>query len=508
MSTPNNDTLPKTWLAVEIIHHISQFTKISATLALARTCKLLYNYIIKCDWFWQKLYRQHFPRDIDTGTDWLQWQLEQERREAKKVVDTENEIASRLTWFKRYGRRVEMGLNWQKNKSTSAVYPNSFMLGRPERRGINHGVVTASCPGWIAIADCDHSFIDLIKLSTKDEMEVQSLNLDKNCFNRIKKIAFCQCQQVDDTDEYMRVIIHLKYSKRPFDALQIWNANSCQLLGSLLFSSSINMDLSNNSQLICRTQLAYNIDSAVQPYEPQFITLPNADSFYANRIHTTDNNSTVIMRCRYSEYKLDYQIIRMLLKPDTGLTMNGDDTARATTIVSDCITFSNFTDHWSSVLYSIDRDRILIIAILSYNTYSQKRYIRVISLSKGIVFECNYPIEHYEELILISAYNLAVFHSIKQPSLVFISLLNGEILHEVDVNLTKNYYKFQHIIDTKIFCYAYPIKRYCVVDAVTGDTNMHQFPISEIYSCKSVFGHLLSKNNGNYLITSFVPELV
>ncbi|KAI9597440.1 hypothetical protein BDF19DRAFT_435105 [Syncephalis fuscata] len=69
MSAQNNDTLPKIWQISDIVHHIAMFSEAATTVALSRTCKLLYNSIITYNGLWHKLYQEHFPRDIETDID-------------------------------------------------------------------------------------------------------------------------------------------------------------------------------------------------------------------------------------------------------------------------------------------------------------------------------------------------------------------------------------------------------------------------------------------------------
>ncbi|KAI9595847.1 hypothetical protein BDF19DRAFT_413310 [Syncephalis fuscata] len=218
MSTQNNNTLPNIWLVTEIVHYVSKFSGVTTTVALARTCKVLYNSIIKCVGFWQILYQQHSPWDTDTDIDWLQWQLEQKPEIAEAAADVENRITASLIWFKQYGQRITMGINWQKNKPISTTYIRSpiidkLLLG-------NRAETRASYPGWIAITDYDHSSVDLIKLSIKNTVKVHSLNLKKYTSNLIENMEFYRCrQQVADTDANMHLIIHLVYVRTTIEVL-------------------------------------------------------------------------------------------------------------------------------------------------------------------------------------------------------------------------------------------------------------------------------------------------
>ncbi|KAI9592368.1 hypothetical protein BDF19DRAFT_416275 [Syncephalis fuscata] len=376
MSTQNNDILPRIWLVIDIIHYISQFSELSATVALARTCKLLYNSIIGCDNLWRRMYQQHFPRDIDTDIDWLQWQLKQEPRITEAATDMENRATSKVTWFQRYRQRASMGLNWQNNKPTSTFYIESTTVDKLLKSGIGRSMMTVSYPGWIAIANRYNPFVDLIKLSTNNIAKNYLLKLDENRLKFIKNIAFYQCQQqVDAIDEGMRVIVCLEYFEGLFDVLQVWDANSCQLLhfidingkwdgriigASLLVSSSQRIAPSNTLQSTYYTRLIYNIGSTTQLHEPPSIIFPNIDYSYKYRIHSTSNNETIFVQYCKSEFRLDYKIIRVQLTPDTNLEIIGDDTMRMATIASDYITVSNLTKLWVSEFYSIDRDRILV----------------------------------------------------------------------------------------------------------------------------------------------------
>ncbi|KAI9596351.1 hypothetical protein BDF19DRAFT_495497 [Syncephalis fuscata] len=99
MSTQNSNTLPKIWQVVEIVHHISLLSEPSATLALACTCKLLYNSITSYNSFWHKLYQQKFPRDINTAIDWSEWQLEQEQKVETTETDAKINLNQNLLGF-------------------------------------------------------------------------------------------------------------------------------------------------------------------------------------------------------------------------------------------------------------------------------------------------------------------------------------------------------------------------------------------------------------------------
>ncbi|KAI9597441.1 hypothetical protein BDF19DRAFT_435106 [Syncephalis fuscata] len=148
-----------------------------------------------------------------------------------------------------------------------------------------------------------------------------------------------------------------------------WNG---RIIGTfLLVSNSQHSNSPNNSQLSHYDRLVYNIGST----------------------NTYKNNSKTILTQYYnSEYKLNYQIIRVLLAPDTDSEMVDDDTKQMTTIASGHITLPNFTKHWTLGFYLIDCNRILIHynnrlinETLSNNTKNHQRYIRVISLSKGTI---------------------------------------------------------------------------------------------------------------------------
>ncbi|KAI9594806.1 hypothetical protein BDF19DRAFT_414210 [Syncephalis fuscata] len=527
----NNNTLPKIWLVVEIVYYISQFSGIDATVALARTCKVLYNSIIKYDGFWQTLYQQHFPRNINTDIDWLQWQLTQELSAKGAVTDIQNETVPKLTWFRRYGQRVNMSINWQNNKPTSTIYPSFFMIDKLLKSSIRRSTIITSYPGWIAMADRDNLFVDLIKLSTTNTVKVHSLDLDKDRFNKIKNIIFYQHrQQVDATDEGMRLIIRLSYSKRPFDILQIWDANSYQLLhsidvdgnwdgriidASLVFPSSQIIGPSIDPKPPCNSQLVYNIFSTAQSCRPRSIILSNFNNSYSNRIHIKNDKETIIIRYYNSEHRFNYEIVRVL-SSNTDLQIIDNDTARMTTIASDYITFSNITMHWTSEIYSIDSDRILVHCS-AYQLEetpnglidSNQGYIRVVSLSKGTIFDDSHSVDTMHCLILFPAYNLVVLDLCINSSLVVMSLFNGKILHEINtIDFRDEVYYFQHLIDAKIVGYSHNTNQYFVIDVVTGNVDIHRFPISMVRLCKFVFGHMLLMNKETILITSFISELI
>ncbi|KAI9591551.1 hypothetical protein BDF19DRAFT_257656 [Syncephalis fuscata] len=98
MSTHNNNTPPKIWQIVEIIHHILSLSEATAIIALARTCKVLYNSINRNS-LWLQLYQRDFPRNINTDIDWLEWQLEQKQQVAGTVTGTDNEVATNVLGF-------------------------------------------------------------------------------------------------------------------------------------------------------------------------------------------------------------------------------------------------------------------------------------------------------------------------------------------------------------------------------------------------------------------------
>ncbi|KAI9592390.1 hypothetical protein BDF19DRAFT_451627 [Syncephalis fuscata] len=201
MPTQNNNTLPNIFVVVEIVYYIAQFSEITETIALARTCKLLYNYIIKCNGFWKILYQQRFPRNINTDVDWLQWQLTQKPRITESAANMENKTTSKLTWFQLYSQRINLGINWQNNKSTSIISIKSTMIDNIINSGTGRNTITASYPGWIAIADRYNPSVDLIEILTNNTVKNRQLKLGKDCLKMIKNIAFYQCQQVNNIDE-------------------------------------------------------------------------------------------------------------------------------------------------------------------------------------------------------------------------------------------------------------------------------------------------------------------
>ncbi|KAI9596572.1 hypothetical protein BDF19DRAFT_421608 [Syncephalis fuscata] len=332
MSTQNDNTLPKIWQIIDIVYHIVRLSETVAAIALARTCKRLYSCIISSNSLWHKLYRHNFPRDINTDIDWLEWQLEQEQRvTVATTINAKSKVESRLTWFQLYSQRVNMGINWQKNKPTSTVHLKPFSVIEIAELTNFAQTIVISYPGWFAIAALWKLQVDLIKLLPMNESKTYSLDLDKSRFKWIKNIKFYQHRhQANNSDKYMRVILHLEYVEESFNALQIWNANSCELLhsidiygdwdgrtinASLLFLNSKLIGLSNNPQFRCYTRLVYNIDSEKQPREYQSIILKNPINFFKNIIHTTSNDETIIIRYRNNKRKVAYQVIRVLLPP-------------------------------------------------------------------------------------------------------------------------------------------------------------------------------------------------
>ncbi|KAI9597436.1 hypothetical protein BDF19DRAFT_420837 [Syncephalis fuscata] len=300
MSAQNNDTLPKIWQISDIVHHIAMFSEAATTVALSRTCKLLYNSIITYDGLWHKLYQEHFPRDIETDIDWLDWQLRQEQHVVGAVTDAENEDASRLTWFQRYNQRVNMGSNWQKNKPTSMVHLKPFDIFRALKlRNIEQSII-ANYPGWTALATRLDLRIDLIKLSLSDTPKIYPLDLDKRLFKTIENIAFYQYrQQAGGADDGIRIILHLECTKELINAstenrfnslsstrlhvLQIWNPNSCQLLQSMDFGDRWDGRIIDTSLLCSRSQTAGSTEILhcsflkTQLCEPQLFNVPNVN---------------------------------------------------------------------------------------------------------------------------------------------------------------------------------------------------------------------------------------
>ncbi|KAI9592389.1 hypothetical protein BDF19DRAFT_451626, partial [Syncephalis fuscata] len=114
------------------------------------------------------------------------------------------------------------------------------------------------------------------------------------------------------------------------------------------------------------------------------------------------------------------------------------------------IKFPNHAKILDSEFHSIDNDRILIHSSFwltneasndnsltdeasNGNVESSQCFIRVVSLSKGTFFERKYPADYPEKLFLISVHNLAVLYSTDYLSMIVISLLNGEILRDINM---------------------------------------------------------------------------
>ncbi|KAI9590991.1 golgi-body localization protein domain-containing protein [Syncephalis fuscata] len=212
MSTQDNNTLPKMWQIVDIVHHILMLSK---SLAQAISSE--------------------FTRDINTNVGWLQWQLEQKQQATEAATSAETETAPMLTWFQLYVQRMNIGLNWQKNK-----------------------LITASYPGWIVIANCREFQISLIKLFPKNMTSVQPLNLNIANLEAIYNVAFYRYQQqANDADEDVRVILHLERTEEPVDVLEIWSVNSLQLLQTIDFGDQWDVALLLAVKLVAQWLLAH-----------------------------------------------------------------------------------------------------------------------------------------------------------------------------------------------------------------------------------------------------------
>ncbi|KAI9595855.1 hypothetical protein BDF19DRAFT_440303 [Syncephalis fuscata] len=518
----NNNMLPKVWQIVELVHHISLLSGTTATIALACTCKALYS-AISCNSLWYRLYMQTFPRDINTDIDWLQWQLEHEQAVSATVADTENKATSRFTWFQRYSQRINMGLNWQENKPTSTVYLRPFHIDtRLKLRNPGLSIV-ASYPGWIAIATYRNFEIALVKLSPKNTAKIYPLDLSRTGLVAIKNITFFQHRQrTNEVDNGLCVILHLKYDGKPLDVLQIWNANSRQLLQSIDFDGEWDGRIINTSLLFARSkidgcaQLFCSSFSRPQLREPQFIKTSETDYSDQFRIHTTDSSKMIFLKYYAHESTVSYKITCMPLASHTSSILADHSTAQTTTIASGYLTLANNAIVRRSKFYSIDCDRVLLYCndCLPENTpngsiTSWQHSIKVISLSKGPIFERSYSAKGSEDFILIPRHNLAIFCSKDRLPLVIISLLDGKIRQYTHISaLFNTFVHFQHLIDTKIVGYDYILNRYCIVDVKTDKVNVHPFPISRVEHCTVAFGHMILMNKEATLIRSFVPELV
>ncbi|KAI9594808.1 hypothetical protein BDF19DRAFT_414212 [Syncephalis fuscata] len=523
MSTWNNDTLPKVWLTVKIVHYILLLSGTAFTIALARTCKVLYSSIVSCNSFWHKLYQENFPRDINTDIDWVQWQLEQEQSASEAVNESENEDVPRITWFQRYNQRIRIGSNWQKNRPTSTVNLDPFVPFKIFGLRDPCAAIIAKYPGWIAMAYIRALQVDLIKLSLKNTAEVYSIDLDKTIFTTIKNIKFYRYrEQAGDVAENMRLILHLKCCKESLEVLQLWNANSREMLRSINIHDDWDGRIIGASLLLCKYyfirsgQLLYSSFSTIRLREPQILKKPNNSNRHRFGIHTVSNNEMIFLHYFDDSDTVSYRIIRVLLTSGGNLLLDNDGVIQMATILSgDWNSFSE-TVNLCPRLYSIDYDRILFYCnaatcknALIRSRRSWRRYIKVISLSEGVIFECDFRAKDSDRFILIPEHNVIVFYSDAHSPIVIISLLDGKIKHKIHVNiLFAPFYHLQHLIDKKIVCCNYNIQQYCIIDVVTGEILIYPFPLPIVRHCIFAYGHMLLLNKETTLIKSFAPDLL
>ncbi|KAI9594807.1 hypothetical protein BDF19DRAFT_477911 [Syncephalis fuscata] len=523
MLTQNNSMLPKVWLTIDIVHHILMLSETASTIALARTCKVLYSSIIGYNKLWRKLYQQHFPRDINTDIDWLDWQPGQEQRTSEAVAESKEDIIPKLTWFRRYKQRINICLNWQGNKPTLTVYLKPFNIPKALSLQQNEKSKIAVYSGWIAIASLVSLQVDLIKLSSKNMAETYPLDLDKTSLKAMNNIKFYQYrQQENNTDEEIHIIIHLEYISEPIYALKIYSVNSRELLYSISLDDKWDgriigtFSLFFDSQISKRNQPFYSSFSKTKLREPQPLMLSRSNYRNTFRIHTTNNNEMIILQHFIDLRIIIYKIIRVFLTSDFSLMMDNSGTTQMATITRGNWALSNRTFWQDSKFYSIDCNRVLLYCksysierTLSGFIKKWKHCIRVISLNEGVILECDYPAQEFEYFILISAYNLIAFYSNDGAPLVIISLLNGKIRHHIDINtLYGKFYYFQHIIDTKIVGCNYTTQQYCVIDAITGKVSIHSFLLSKAHYFTAAYGYMILMNEETTLITSFIPELI
>ncbi|KAI9593381.1 hypothetical protein BDF19DRAFT_448540 [Syncephalis fuscata] len=494
MSAQNTKTLSKIWQVVDIVHHISLLSEPAATLALACTCKAF---------FWHKMYEQNFPCNINTDIDWLEWQLEQEQRAATiTITDAGNETATRFTWFQRYNQRVNMGLNWQANKSTSTVQLDFPIIDKLVKLQDDNKSLMATYPGWLAVLDCISYRINLVKLLPKNTVKIAQLDLKRNKLITVKSITFYRLQeQVNGIDERMRLIVHLTDP----NVLELWNTNSCELLQSIELDVEWDGRIIGASLLFSKShgyrddRLFYSNFSKSHLCEPQSFKASGIGYEKDCSIHTANNNEMILLRYSTHNGMIYYKIIR-------------HNRTQSTEIISGYLSFDHSTVGQLRV-YSIDYDRILFCYNIWQNDTSPnddintwKRYIKVISISEEDILEREYTANGVENLILISTYNLIIFYPHNYASFTVISLLNGEIRHRINTNGLNSFECFQHLMDTKIVGCSYATQQYCVIDAVTGSINIHPFSIPTVHKCIFTFGHMVLVNMETTFITSFVPE--
>ncbi|KAI9595857.1 hypothetical protein BDF19DRAFT_440306, partial [Syncephalis fuscata] len=151
------------------------------------------------------------------------------------------------------------------------------------------------------------------------------------------------------------------------------------------------------------------------------------------KIHTANNNKMMLLQYFTRSNEISYRIIRILLAPDISLAMNDYSTPQMAQIALEYLNLLNDAFIDQKKVYSIDCNRLLIHISFELKTETssciirnRQRYIKVISLSKGAIFECSYPSNGPKNLLLISTHNLAVFHSKIPFKLVIISLLDGK----------------------------------------------------------------------------------
>ncbi|KAI9595856.1 hypothetical protein BDF19DRAFT_413319 [Syncephalis fuscata] len=522
MSAHNNDTLPKIWQTVNIVYHISMLSGITTTIALARTCKSLHNSIINYDSLWHKFYQNNFPCDINTNIDWSKWQLNQESKITGEATAAENKDTSMFTWFQLYIQRVNTELNWQKSKPTSTVHLKPFEIYKILALRISAKTIIASYPGWFAIASRSGLQIDLIEILPKNTAKIYLLDLDKNNLKTIKNITFYQYRlQTNDADESTCVILHLEYIGKSMDVLQIWNANSRQLLQSIDFDGEWDGRIIGGSLLFSKfkniksARLFYSNFSETRLCKPQLVNVSNIRNMNNFRIHTANSKEIILLSCTDRISTL-YKIVRVSLTHDANSITTDYDTPQVTEITSGYLVLPNGSTVRRLKLYSISYDRILFYCSFyltevtsNGNIKNWQRYIKVVSLKRGAIFECSYSSDGFESLLLIAAHDLAVFYSRLRFELVIVSLLDGEIQQHINISiLGDKIYEFQHLIDTKIIGFDYKTDRYCIIDTVTGDVNVYSFPVSKVECCAVALGHMLLITKEATLITSFVPKLM
>ncbi|KAI9597757.1 hypothetical protein BDF19DRAFT_420646 [Syncephalis fuscata] len=481
----SNDTLSKIWLSIELVQYIARFCDISAIIALSRTCTSLHSTLVNNKIIWYNLYKRDFPLNSDLKINWLQWRLTCEQSLLKGSEEPKNTPIKEQSWVQRYVQRKRLHHNWMKNRIISSSKVITFQNKVPLNCRFKWLLSITSCPGWIVSADYASGFAYLIEIVNKKPAILHKLDWP---LSYSATMSSCCLER---------------------EILQLWNVKNRQLVRSILIRHSPDREIIsptifyfNNPGASSTAQ--HHLHGSItiirdifsnSPCEQPIITIPTKSQHGIYVPQMNDKDNIYVLHCLQHEGLINYDITHTSTKSLSGKTTINE--SHMTTTNSGRLNTIGDTYSKGPNVVRIDQNRVLVSKITCIEqgtiTFSQqitKAYIAVISIPEGLIWENN-----------------SIEYEFNFPSLLVISLLNGEMLRRIDISAFHNSrINPKHIIDTLIFVRSPDLNQYCIVDVATGEWNVHSFSIPSVKYFSVTPGHMLIGSENELLVIGFEPE--